>query len=103
MTKAEEVKKEIEAYVENASYYRTLQFLWEEHGQVKEEQVETDSGRWLAYVTTYWTFDDGSALAFDWGSGLTENQENEGPYKIYLVQPYEETIVVTKYREVEND
>lgn len=73
------------------------------------ENVSYDSGRWMEYMTCYFKApDDGKFYSFDWSKGLTENQEDEYPWGYYgsgdepvecvEVEPYEETVVIKKYR-----
>lgn len=100
MTKAAEVKLELEEHLKNVSEYRKLDILWEDWGQTEEYTEVGDSGRWVTYQTTYWEFDDGSMLGIDWAKGNTEAQESEGPYEIYLAESYK--VVTTKYRKVKD-
>lgn len=100
MTKAEEVLAELKAKFPDMPYYddKLDDLLWAEWGQAKERSETGDEHRWVTDKIAYWGFDDGSWLGIDWASGNTEYQESEGPYDIYLVEPYE--VTVTKYRRI---
>jgi hypothetical protein len=105
MTKAEEVLQEIKQAYPNMPYYddnKLSNVLWGKwsHDPVEERGETGDQRRWITYETTYWRFDDNSWLAIEWASGNTEMQESEGPYDMYLVEQYEETITVKKYRKL---
>ena len=89
-------------FVEDAIYY----------GKYHVDEIVNDSGRWMEYVTTIIENPEtGKLYEVDWERGLTEMQENEFPWSYWdgkdslvelkEVEPYEETIVVKKYRVVE--
>lgn len=61
------------------------------------DTIEGDCGRWTQHITTI--FKDGNKFyALEWERGLTEYQEDEFYWQPYEVEPYQETIVVTKYK-----
>lgn len=105
MTKAEEVLAQITNEYPNMPYYEGSELnevLWGQwkYNPVEENEETHDSRRWHQATTTYWGFDDGSWLAIDWDSGLTEYQDSAGPYDIYLVEQYEEVVITKKYRKL---
>lgn len=73
----------------------------------KVASLEGDDHRWWREMTEVFTAPDGALWAYDWKSGLTENQENEFPWEagynqeapteieMYSVKPVVKT--VTEY------
>lgn len=105
MTKAQEVLEELKREYPDMPYgdgSELGEVLWGQwsHTPSEEDDESHGSRRWYEGMTTYWGFDDGSWLAIDWDSGLTENQDSAGPFDIYLVEQYEEIVVTKKYRKV---
>ena len=70
------------------------ELLWD----YKIETIEGESHRWQREITTIVKLGD-RYFAIPWKRGLTERQEDdiENSYP-YEVEPYEETIIVTKWR-----
>lgn len=63
------------------------------------EVIEVDSGRWMQYLEIITRVPDGRHFLWKYASGLTENQEDEGPWYYGEPELQEVTsreIVVTK-------
>lgn len=97
-SKAALVLAEIKQRSNAADYYRKLDFLWEDYGQIDEHVDDIDERRWLMITRTTFIFDDDSCLSIEWGRGLTENQDHDGPYNMYLSEPHE--VVTIEYRQL---
>ncbi len=67
------------------------EIFWEEWlpEYVRTHEEDLEERRWYMVVQTVFEFDDGSYVAVRWGRGSTENQEDEGPFAVYLVEPYQ--------------
>jgi hypothetical protein len=76
------------------------ELLWgkwqDDYGVVKQHSEDLDESRWTMHTRTTFIFDDDSCLSFEWERGLTENQDHDGPYTMFLSKPHE--IVTVEYR-----
>ena len=70
-----------------------LSELCHEYGDNEQD----GSGRWTAYITSIIQVED-KFFQINWEQGLTEYQEDSFGNQPQEVEPYEETIVVTKYK-----
>jgi hypothetical protein len=59
------------------SVVRELAWQEEVEGFEGVDEAIRDSGRWVQYIQTIVKGPSGALYAFDWGKGLTENQDDE--------------------------